>query len=96
MTMNIQPGHIFLIAAKHDFMSQSIKTGSFVSFNFSNVKGEVEIDVENDECPTSASRNHTGDKLYQCEACHNPYIAEIKKVGAIQKYAIKDSQSYPL
>ena len=39
MTMNIQPGHIFLIAAKHDFMSQSIKTGSFVSFNFSNVKG---------------------------------------------------------
>ena len=71
--MDETPGHVFLMAAKHEFMSQGIKTGSFVSFNISKFQCKIEVDEENDKCSTSVNKNQkicaTVDKPFVCDAC---------------------------
>ena len=55
--MDKTPGHVFLMAAKYEFMSQGIKTGSFVSFNFSKLKCMIDVEDKNDKCSTFVNRN---------------------------------------
>ena len=40
------------MAVKYKFLSQSIKTGSFIYVNIANGERELKVDEENDKCYT--------------------------------------------
>ena len=65
------------MAAKFEFMSRCIKTGSFVSFKFSKLKYKLEIDEENDKYSTSVNRNQnigvSVDKPFVCDMCDEEF-----------------------
>ena len=56
MAMDTKPRHMLHMAAKYEFISQSIKTGSFVSLFVSKFKFKMNVVEENDRCPTSVNR----------------------------------------
>ena len=47
------------MAVKYEFLSQSIKTGSFIYVNISNRERDLEVDEENEKCLTSVNRNQS-------------------------------------
>ena len=55
--MNMQPIHSFIVAAKSDFWSKYIKTGSFSYINIPNGKRKLN---ENDETDSTSVINHSG------------------------------------
>ena len=78
--MTIKPRHILLMAAKYEFMSQRIKTGSFVCFNISKFKCKTEFDGghdQHDKCSTSMNKTQnigvTVDKPFVCGTCHKGF-----------------------
>ena len=72
--MDIKPRHILLMAAKYEFMSQGIKTGSFVCFNLSKFKCKTEFDEEHDEHDNrNQKRITTVDRPFVCGACHKEF-----------------------
>ena len=75
------------MAAKYEYMSRSIKTGSFIRCNFSNVEAELVINKENDKCSTSVNIrqkiNSNLDRSFVCDTCHK---------GFTQKYNLKKHQ----
>ena len=71
--MDKTPGYVFLMAAKYEFMSQCIKTGSFISFNFTKIKCKIEVNEESNKYSTFVKRNQnigvTVDKPFVCVMC---------------------------
>ena len=84
-TGDIEPCHSFLIAAKYDFMSHSIRTGSLVYLNDSSekydlrsIKSEIVKNVKFEPQVSTTSLNTystdednsvTDDKPYRCDLC---------------------------
>ena len=71
MTLNVVPIHSFLAAAKCDFLSQHIKTGSFI-FCIVNAKLEQKCDL------ITHHRVNTEDKPYVCDTCDKGFIHKNK------------------
>ena len=69
--MEKRPIQSFLVAAKYDFLSEHMKSGSFIYVNFSHVKHEVNIEEENIIYSTSANEENmisvSADKPFRCE-----------------------------
>ena len=89
ITGDVQPCHSFLMAAKYDFMSNYIKTGSLVSvnvaaINYEDTQMDDQVPTEN-QWPVSApfpnSSNLHEDwrdinKLYLCEVCNKSFTRQ--------------------
>ena len=71
----MQSIHSFLVAAKSDFRSKHIKTGSFTYINIPNGKRKLN---ENEETDSTSVRGEqivtaTVDKPFWCEICHKGF-----------------------
>ena len=82
MAGDMEPGHSFLLAAKYDFLSQHIKTGSMLLFNVSKTENDF---TKNENCESNACtttiKTHkvssfTGHKPYVCDTCHKGFTAK--------------------
>ena len=78
--MEKRPLHSLLVAAKYDFLSEHMKSGSFIYVNLSHVKHEVKIKEETHIYPTSTSEENIisvrADKPFRCEICHKGFTRE--------------------
>ena len=88
MTFDIEPCHSFLMAAKYDFVSHNIKTGSLVYLNDSSEKYDlwsmkIRISINDKECESrvckTGSIHNTGEDTdgkaiepCRCDLCHLP------------------------
>ena len=69
--------HSFLVAANSDFLSQHMRSGSFIYVNLSHVKHEVKIKEETLIYSTSGNEKNmisvSPDKPFRCEICHKGF-----------------------
>ena len=84
--MEIEPRHTFLMAAKYEWLSESIKTGSFVYFQFSNNKRELEVDDEKDRFSISVSR------IQKISAVYKSFVCDMCDKEFKQKSSLKSHQ----